>query len=92
MTKGSPRSPKPAPQEPDDRRHERLGVSPAPLHGAPTPDDEALALESARYIAQMSTELASMARASRLELLAYFLEMARMEAISSVRKLEGTPE
>jgi hypothetical protein len=58
----------------------------------PTADDDELALESARYIAQMAAELASMARGAHLELLAYFLEMARMEATSSVRKLEGDTE
>jgi hypothetical protein len=47
------------------------------------------ALESAQYIAQMSAELATIARASNLDFLAYFLEMARAEAASSVRKLEG---
>ena len=37
----------------------------------------------------MSAELASMARASNLEILAYFLDIARVEATSSIRKLEG---
>jgi hypothetical protein len=37
----------------------------------------------------MSAELASIARASNLEILAYFLDMARVEATSSIRKLEG---
>jgi hypothetical protein len=54
--------------------------------------DEALALEAAQYIAQMSAELASIARASSLDLLAYFLDMARVEATSSIRKLEGRPD
>ena len=63
-----------------------------PLPELPEPADEALALESARYIAQMSAELASIARASHLDLLAYFLEMARVEATSNIRKLEGTPD
>jgi hypothetical protein len=58
----------------------------------PEPANEALALESAQYIAQMSAELASIARASNLDLLAYFLEMARVEATSSIRKLEGKPD
>jgi hypothetical protein len=71
----------------------RIGTAPvSPLPEAPQPADPALALESARYIAQMSAELASIARATNLDLLAYFLEMARVEATSSIRKLEGTPE
>jgi len=40
----------------------------------------------------MSAELASIARASSLDLLAYFLDMARVEAASCVRKLDGRPD
>lgn len=70
----------------------RIGTVPvSPLPEAPQADP-ALALESAQYIAQMSAELASIARATNLDLLAYFLEMARVEATSSIRKLEGAPE
>lgn len=36
----------------------------------------------AAYIAQLSGELAGLARTSRFDLLAYFLEMARLEAMS----------
>jgi hypothetical protein len=36
--------------------------------------------ETARYIAALSAELSVMARQADLELLGYFLEMARMEA------------
>jgi hypothetical protein len=68
-----------------------LGTSPARLPEAEPPDPE-LALESAQYIAQMSAELAFIARSSNLDLLAYFLDMARVEATSSVRKLEGRPD
>jgi hypothetical protein len=95
MTKGSPRSPKlvPAGQGPFGDASRRLG---GPTRGRPPelpePADEVLALQSARYIAQMSAELASIARASHLDLLAYFLEMARVEATSNIRKLEGTPD
>ena len=42
--------------------------------------------ELSRYIAQMSGELASMARSVRQDLLAYFLDMARVEATSRGRK------
>jgi len=40
-------------------------------------------LETARYIAALSAELSVLARNVDLELLGYFLEMARMEAIAA---------
>jgi hypothetical protein len=36
--------------------------------------------EAARYIGQMTGEMILLARGARLDLLAYFLEMARIEA------------
>lgn len=36
--------------------------------------------EVAEYVAQMSSELSAMARRARFELLAYLLEMVRLEA------------
>lgn len=95
MAKGSPPSGKIAPAGQAHRAElpSRVGVSPASrLAEAPEPADPALAVEAARYIAQMSTELASIARNSNLDLLAYFLDMARVEATSSVRKLEDRAE
>lgn len=41
----------------------------------------------ARYIADMSAELASLAGSSKLDLLAYFLNMAQVEAEAVARKL-----
>ena len=41
--------------------------------------------ETARYVAQLSGELADMARAARLDVLAYILDMARAEAGNAVR-------
>jgi hypothetical protein len=41
--------------------------------------------ELATYIAQMSGELAMMARNARLEVIAYFLEMVRHEAQKTAR-------
>lgn len=38
--------------------------------------------EIASYIAQLSGEMALLARGAKLDLLAYFLEMARMEAVT----------
>jgi len=45
-------------------------------------DDDASILAVARYLADMTGQLESMARASKLELLAYLLAMARAEAES----------
>jgi hypothetical protein len=92
MTKGSPRSGKIAPAGPRADEPKRLGTPPGPPPPSPEPTDPTLALESAQYIAQMSGELASMARNANLDLLAYFLDMARVEATSSARKLEDRTE
>lgn len=43
------------------------------------------AVEVARYIADMTSQLESMAIAANLDLLAYFLAMARAESESSAR-------
>jgi hypothetical protein len=42
--------------------------------------------EVARYIADMTTQLASMASGAHLDLLAYFLNMAHAESLSLVRE------
>ncbi len=52
----------------------------------PQPPDEAPRTETARYIVAMSAELAALARGAQLDLLAYFLEMARMEAAAETDK------
>ena len=43
----------------------------------------------AAYIAEMTTELAELARGQKLELVAYLLEMARMEAASRCARDAG---
>lgn len=48
--------------------------------------------EAARYIGAMTSELCDIARRADLDLLAYFLEMARMEAqelLKSARNARG---
>jgi len=59
------------------------------VHAPPPPNQTAsLAAEAiavARYIADMSGQLESMASAAHLDLLAYFLAMARAEGEASVR-------
>ena len=44
------------------------------------------AADAADYIAQMTAELARIARTARLDTLAYFLEMARIEATTCARR------
>jgi hypothetical protein len=44
--------------------------------------DPRMRAEIAGYVYQMAGEMTNMARAARLDLLAYFLEMARIEANS----------
>jgi len=41
------------------------------------------------YVAQLSGELAMMSRAARLDTLGYFLEMARIEALGALSRLEA---
>ncbi|WP_293866281.1 hypothetical protein [uncultured Alsobacter sp.] len=43
--------------------------------------------EAARYIGQMTGEMALLARGARLDTLAYFLEMARIEAQTMASRL-----
>ncbi len=55
------------------------------------------AADASDYIAQMTAELAIMAKGAQLELLAYFLEMAQMEAEAQSRAhkpdlIDITPE
>jgi hypothetical protein len=57
------------------------------LHTSET--DPHIIADTADYIAKMSAELGSLAQSAKLELLAYFLDMARLEAISHVRALDG---
>ncbi len=42
--------------------------------------------DAAEYIAQMTAELMGIAATSKLDLLAYFLDMARMEAETCARR------
>ena len=55
------------------------GIGKSVAAGTNQPDPEAVA-EIAIYIAQMTAELCRLAGAARLETLAYFLSMARLEA------------
>jgi hypothetical protein len=48
-------------------------------------------VDVARYIADMTAQLASMARAAKLDLLAYFLNMANAESESIARGGDSAP-
>lgn len=69
----------------------RLTMAPPPpvTDAATLADDPAAVAEVAHYIAQLTGEMAAMARAAKLDLLGYFLEMARIEAASSLNRIEG---
>ena len=66
-------------------RYRRKGetLSERKIRGSEGKSDEDAAAEAvARYLADMTGQLETMARASKLELLAYLLAMARAEAES----------
>jgi hypothetical protein len=48
-------------------------------------------LDAARYVGEMTAELARFARRHDLSTLAYFLEMAHIEASDQARRLGGEP-
>jgi len=54
------------------------GSVPSPRSGASTG-------ETAKYIAEFSAELSYLAQQAKLDLLAYLLDMARLEAIRAVQ-------
>jgi hypothetical protein len=71
----------PAPSEDstgDDGRQEDTGPGP---QGAPGPRD------TAAYVAELTAELSKLASGAGLDVLAYLLDMARLEATKSVRGL-----
>lgn len=70
-----------APKRPSDE----IGV-PASAEPAPTPDPVA----TAEYVVAMTTELSALSRRSGLDLLAYFLDIARLEALEQARRPQAT--
>lgn len=58
-----------------------------PLGSMPKHIDRNRSEEVATYVSQMAGEMAAMARTARLDLLAYFLEMARIEANANSGKI-----
>lgn len=75
-----PRRPSTAPSTPRPGRGRRTATTAATADPSGT----------AAYIAEMTNELAGIARGARQEMLAYFLTMARMEAEAIARG--GEPE
>ena len=65
-----------------------VGAAPKPVNRPhqPAPEGASPAEEVARYIADMTVQLASMASGAKLDLLAYFLNMAHAESIAMARK------
>lgn len=68
----------------DDR-----SVTVFPRHAKPTPKVTSDNDEIAVYLAKMTFELSAIARKANFDLLAYFLEMARIEANGQVAKSRG---
>jgi hypothetical protein len=68
------------------RRANPAPYSQAPGLVAPESGETAPSDEVARYIADMTIQLASMASSAKLDLLAYFLKMAHAESIAVTRQ------
>ena len=68
----------------DDR-----SVTVFPRHAKPSPKITCDNDEIAVYLAKMTFELSAIARKANFDLLAYFLEMARIEANGQVAKSRG---
>lgn len=49
------------------------------------------AQEAAAYVAELGADLAQIARKHRLDMLAYLLEMARLEALHAAGSLSNPP-
>jgi hypothetical protein len=81
----------PRPIMPKDIRHPPT-TSAAPGRPRPVPGlsaGQSSPGEVARYIAEFSAELSFLAREAELELLAYLLDMARLEAVEVARQEGG---
>lgn len=91
-------------KDPTAHDHQRVfepkqDIGPGPMDGAsPAPDAAlirdvaAMQLEVALYIESISAQLASMARESDLDDLAYFIDMARIEASIQVERRAGAAD
>ena len=57
----------------------------------PATDDMSV-VETAQFIAEFTAELAYLARQSKLDLLTYLLDMARLEAIRAIQADQRNPD
>ena len=83
---GFPRRPGPGSRRPSPEYRNSSSNRPA---SAKSTTQEAL--DVARYVADMTAQLEAMAIASRLEMLAYFLGMAKAESELMLRTSSGEP-
>jgi hypothetical protein len=73
----------------------RVGSTPAgdvdPVAVMPQEGEETrlVRYEVSRYVAQMASELGGMARGANMDLLAYFLDMCRVEANVQMERFEA---
>jgi hypothetical protein len=72
----------------------RSGKAPSPADQPRAEEDARVGsamtqAETARYVAEFSAELSYLARKANLDLLAYLLDMARLEAIRTVQADEA---
>lgn len=73
---------------PQDSAPSENAVKPADMTPVADGDWKALQHEVARYIASMSAEMANMARSAKLDLLVYFLDMAKVEATAQAERTD----
>ncbi|MCP8939865.1 hypothetical protein NK718_15155 [Alsobacter sp. SYSU M60028] len=67
----------------------RAALTRAPAKPVAAPENPQNIQEVSRYVGQMATEMAALARGAKLDVLAYFLEMARIEAQSIAMKVRA---
>jgi hypothetical protein len=67
-------------------------AAPAPFPGPARGETTNEARDIARYVADMAAQLEAMSEAAELELLAYFLSMARAEAEMVVHRADSEAE
>ena len=70
--------------------HDKAGQAVLNSGDMPLSDSDWLSLqhEVSRYIASMTAEMANMARSAKLDLLVYFLDMAKVEAIAQAENTD----
>jgi hypothetical protein len=72
-------------RRPLDRRMVNAPRKPIPRANQPAAEGASASEEVARYVADMTLQLATMASGAKLDLLAYFLNMAHAESVAMAR-------